>query len=194
MPTYSPVGIVNITETGFLRTIAGRRKFVSCTECANLMGVGWAMPQASTRSTAALIRLYNAGKHDANGGSTPNFIVAAVLSQFKHKPTALTSFADALAALRAGAVLAVPGDMGRLGTHFIRWDPRFARGGAAWHDIAVGPIAIGDTSDDPWVWWRDPLGKGSTYKGEWAQWSMVMKFAFNPKTYNILAYLHNAWQ
>ena len=179
-----------VTETGFLRRIAGRLKFVACTECCAMMAGNWARPGASL-SALQLARLYNYGQHTPNGGRLTSQIIPVVAHYYQHAPERVASFDDARAKLRAGYVLTVGGDMSKLGTHLCRWDLKFARTyHPAAHDLCIGPIAPGDTSDNPLVWWRDPLGKGS-YRGEWVPWAEVLKFAFGPA--DVLAYPHNAW-
>jgi hypothetical protein len=83
------------------------------------------------------------------------------------------------------------GDYHNLPAELQRWDKPFGANPGAWHDVAVGPIAAGDTSANPWVWWRDPLARGAGYHGEWVQWFTIFAFALAPA--DVLIFGRNAW-
>ena len=184
--------LYNVTETSFIRRILGRNRFVACTEAASLDAINWANP-SSSMSKDELKRLYATGAHTANGGRTTAQMFAAIFTRYHHTPDRVTSFSDALAKLRDGNVLTVAGDYGTLGTHFARWDLRFARGARpALHAVCVGPIdPITAASPDPLVAWRDPLAPAGYNRWEWARWSMVISFSIGAK--DMLAYEHGAW-
>jgi hypothetical protein len=141
-------------------------------------------------STRELVAFYWTGTHTANGGRTTAQIRAATTARAHVAGTPVASFDQALGLLRAGWVLTVAGDYSRLGTTFARWDLPFARGkGPHDHMITAGPIAAGDVSADPWVWWRDPLNKVG-YHGQWARWSMIRGYSL--RAADMTAFPHNA--
>jgi hypothetical protein len=196
MPANLTLG--NCTETTLLRRILGKTRYVACTEAAALDALSWARPSTSLIAKS-LDALYAVGAHTPNGGRTTAQIRAAVLARYGHAPEGVKSMADALTHLRAGYVLTVAGNYHVLPTNLQRWDRNFAKNPEAWHDVCVGPIDPDSAAtDDPWVWWRDPLWHGSpwypwlyNFKGEWVRWSVVKTFALGSG--DILAYPKGSW-
>lgn len=185
--------LVNVSERGLIRRILGRNKYVACTEAASMDAIRWANP-GSSLSARELDRLYKTGFHTGNGGRTTLQILAAVRARYGHSPDRVTSLENALDKLRAGYVLTVAGNYGLLGTHFARWDLRFARGPQpASHCLCFGPLdPLTMNTDDPSGALRDPLRKSGAGQWEWAKWSMVSTdFAFGAS--DMLAYPHLGW-
>ena len=185
----APLNLPSVTETVLYRTIDGVRKWVACGEASAMDGINWAMP-SSPLSTAELNALYDTGAHAANGGRTVDQLAAAIAERYGYAPGRVGSWAAALAALRSGAVLQMSGNYHDLPIHLQRFDPAFGRNPEAWHGVAVGPIADGDTSADPWVWWRDPLQPGG-FNGEWIAWTTAVTFGLGPAY--VLVFGRNAW-
>lgn len=189
MTTPAPLNLPSASERYLSVVIDGVSKWVACGEASAMDGAHWSNP-STPMSTAELHGLYAAGVHSANGGRTTDQLAAAVTAYYHHAPGRVSSYAAALAALRAGAVLQMSINYHNLPAELQRWDPAFAAEPEAWHGVAVGPIATGDTSADPLVWWRDPLSAGGTI-GEWVYWSTVLVAALDPSM--ILVFGHNAW-
>ena len=200
MATLPTLSLPLCHESALVRIINGRKRYVSCSECSAIMGANWANPK-NAPSTAALNTLYNAGSHTANGGRTTPQIVAAVSKVYSHAPKLFATFDAAISALRSDYVLTVAGNYHMLPSNLQRWDRPFAGSVDAWHDVCAGPIAANDTSDDPLVWWRDPLAHGSklypwlyAFRGEWVNWSTVVAFANGMDgAKGITGYPKNVW-
>ena len=185
-----PMNLPSMHETAAAFLVNGANRFCSCTECANLNAIRWANP-AQSLSTAELIRLYHTGAHEPNGGRTTDQMLAAVVARYHHTPARPASIDAALELLRAGYVLAVAGDYGKLGTSMVHPNEAFARGPDPWHCVTFGPIRAGDVTTNPIGLWRDPLMRGASYHGRLVNWFTVLTFAFGPA--DMLAYPQDGW-
>lgn len=156
-------------------TITVGGKFVACTEASAVMAANWARP--SVPVTVAEVQVLRASvPHTANGGLTQANLLLALHKRYGHYPHRCTSWVNALGNIRGGSVLTVAGDRHNLPAHLVRFYPNGAKHKGDDHEVVVGPIAAGDVSANPLVWWRDPLGR-APYCGEWVAWSTVVKFA-----------------
>lgn len=175
----TPPNVPFVTETTYRVAIGGRIHYVACTQAAEVMAQNWRDPTVPA-TVEEMIALYQLSQHGADGGTTPTQLRLEANARYGSTGKAVRDAADALAQLRAGAVLTVDGDYGRLPPGYQRWDRAFAASDNRGHAVTVGPIAGGDFSDDPLVWWRDPLGHGD-YRGEWIAWRYVLAFSWGPR-------------
>jgi hypothetical protein len=173
------------------RWVNGTRKAVACTESAAVMAASNADPAIPSRPASpesdalALLRL---GHHTANGGRTRDQIMEAMLLLWRHQPRIAESYADALDAVRDGAVLMVAGDYFRVPGR-LKIGGRFGRAPGAYHEVTVGPLLR--DGPDPVLTWRDPLGKKPRYRPSEIAWSSVVRFALAPT--QVLIFDKNAW-
>lgn len=185
----APAGVGPVvSERGY--SIGGR--WYLCTQASVVIGAHNADPMIPATALEAR-RIYALSGHaDPNHGTTQADLLNELAAAYGHRPATASSYPNALAALRTGAILAVAGDYGRLPrtpVDFPRWDvPFWAEHGQ--HEVPVGPIAAGDNSIDPLVWWRDPLATEG-YAGEWIHWSAVVTFADSPS--RVLIFPKGAW-
>ena len=88
------------------------------------------------------------------------------------------SASDAVAYLRDGGVLIAQGLYSSIRSYddgrYTRWDPTFAASGSkSGHAVCVSGYSTRDGV--PYVYWQDPLGRG-TYTGEWVPATVLVWF------------------
>lgn len=191
------MNLYNVSEknSSLLRRVFSRlhhrfeMHYVMCTEAAHLDCYNETQAQPQGSSFATVAKLHAIGQHTANGGRTTDQMIAAMRAFSGHTPARCLTYEQALEYLRQDFSLAVAVDYGKFGTSLVAPGSfAFARGGDAWHDVAVNLIENGT---DPRVWVRDPLRNAGWGVGKETKWSAILHAVLDPT--DIVVYPRRGW-